>query len=148
MKQTDGGTAVKYCTQCGAELEDNAGICHICSAAQSNNNPAPACTPADILQISKSAWTWGLVGLVSCFIIPVLGIIFSSIGLGKAGRFKKTTGSLNDDARAGRTMSVIGLVISIIRVVGVIVLAILFFTMMMAGFANSPEEIPGLYFSM
>lgn len=68
----------------------------------------------------KPALTFGILGIVfACFpwLISILGIIFSAIGLGKAKAFKAAAGQLYGPAKVGKILATIGLIISIIMTV-------------------------------
>ncbi len=86
--------------------------------------------------VSDSIFNWGLAGLISSLFISILGIIFSAIAMSKAKRCLNEYGFLPQQAKTGRTLGIIGLVIGIVfTVLGVI--ALLFIVAAMAyGFST------------
>ena len=70
-----------------------------------------------------SVFNWGLAGLICSLFISILGIIFSAIAMGKAKRCLNDYGFLPQQAKTGRTLGIIGLVIGIVSTVLGILLA-------------------------
>lgn len=81
-------------------------------------NPQQTYTP-ESAAYAKGALVFGILGLsFACtFYLSFLGIIFSAIGLGKAGKFAAIEGSLFGKAKVGRGLSIGGLITSIILTV-------------------------------
>ena len=112
-----------YCAHCGAQIPQDSHFCTACgsrAAAQSTSHqtttqfgqfggpqPQYSTPPPSTDNIMA------LVGLICAFVMPIVGLIFSILGLQKA---REMNGK-------GRTMSLWGLWLSIIQ----LVLAILFF---------------------
>lgn len=110
------------CTQCGAQLEQNAQTCTSCGASVATATPQAPIAPAAFQQTypqsapqpkqkSIAALVLGILSLFAWFIpligypVTISGIIVSSIGL----KGKKTF------AVPGLILSIIGLVLSIIN---------------------------------
>lgn len=66
--------------------------------------------------LSKSALVFGILGLsFACTVyFSILGIVFSAIGLGKAGAFAAREGSLYGKAKVGRGLALGGLIAGIV----------------------------------
>ena len=75
---------------------------------------ADALVPSNV---SDSVFNWGLAGLICSLFISILGIIFSAIAMGKAKRCLNDYGFLPQQAKTGRTLGIIGLVIGIVSTV-------------------------------
>ena len=67
--------------------------------------------------------TMGILGLALSFVYGI-GIIFSIIGLSKASAYISYNGSNSGQVKAGKIMSVFGLIISIIVLIVVIIAAV------------------------
>ena len=76
----------------------------------------PAYDPAAAEKLEKQALTCGILGL-SLSLLGVPGIIFSSIGGGKASAFKKLTGQLTGKARTGYGLAKAGKIVGIVMTV-------------------------------
>ena len=75
-------------------------------------------------------FNWGLAGLICSLLISVLGIIFSAIAMSKAKHCLNDYGFLPQQARNGRTMGIIGLVIGIVStVIGILAVVLIVFAM-------------------
>ncbi|MDE7452924.1 MAG: zinc-ribbon domain-containing protein [Clostridia bacterium] len=110
-----------FCRNCGKEIPDKAVYCVHCGAVTDNPsafNAQPAAPDKKTNGFAIAGFVLSLVGLVLGYytydVVPLLGLIFSIIGLVKS----KTCGS-------GRGLSIAGLVISIVSTVLAIVLIIL-----------------------
>ena len=66
--------------------------------------------------LSKGALVFGILGLsFACTVyLSILGIVFSAIGLGKAGAFAAREGSLYGKAKVGRGLALGGLIAGIV----------------------------------
>ena len=84
-----------FCPKCGNKVDDNNDFCPKCGNRMNVNQ---------FNQLYYVAPTNGfaIAGFVCSFIIPILGIIFSSIGLSKSKYLN-----------SGRELSIAGLIISI-----------------------------------
>lgn len=84
-----------YCHQCGAKLDDNSNFCSTCGAPVSSEqkdlierhnynsyNTTPPQTQQNYTPATDDGM-FGMLGLVFSFLIPLLGLIFSIIGMGK-----------------------------------------------------------------
>lgn len=127
-----------FCTNCGNNIPDGSAACPVCGAPVQVQQPQQPQQPAyqqpayqqpayqqppyqqPMYQQpaaddgSGSVLTFGILGLALSW-IPVLGLIFSIIGLKKSGAFAAAHGgTCFGKAKAGRILSIIGLVSSII----------------------------------
>ena len=73
---------MKYCRNCGSELKENANFCDICGASsqqiyQTHYNP----NPSQYQYNERKTNVMAIIGLITAFIIPLLGWIFGGIGL-------------------------------------------------------------------
>ena len=97
----------RYCVKCGPLLSDNNNFCTKCGSSMVKDNSNET--------NNKPTNVYAIIGLVCAFLVgPVFGTIFSIIGLIKAKE-------MNDE---GKTLAIIGLVISGIKFVCVIFLII------------------------
>ena len=98
------------CPYCAKELPENAERCPACGKAinVALQNEEEYVGP---LGSSRPILTWGILAAVlGC--IPftcILGVIFGAIGLSKAARYIRFTGSMFGPARAGRILSIVGI---------------------------------------
>lgn len=97
----------KFCTNCGNELVEAAVICPKCGVSVA---------PAQEVQ-NKNSNGMAIAGFITSFIIPLLGLIFSIIGLNKS---KQTS--------TGKGLSIAGIIISSISIIVTILVVVLFFT--------------------
>ena len=130
------------CMQCGKRLSDEARFCDVCGAPVGFFNPvAPRPYDPDNPQgqaagvvpygyggshsgghnATQQKNTQAILGFIFAFIIPIVGLVLSIIGLNKS----KTNGGV------GRGMAIAGIVISI---------AVWGITMIM--YANNPDLVP------
>ena len=107
---------MKYCPICGKEVEDGATFCPHCGAPVGQTTQQPAQQPTQPVQQSRSNGM-AIAGFICSFFFPILGLIFSIIGLNKS---KTLGGSGKGLAIAGIVISAIGFVISIFVFFGVI----------------------------
>ncbi len=87
---------MKYCRKCGKELDDNAVVCPHCGVLVDDNALKPKSTTNTI----------AIVGFIFSFLIALVGLICSIIGLKKSAE----TGT-------GRGLSIAGIVIAIVNMV-------------------------------
>ena len=76
----------------------------------------PAVEPAELKALEKKVLTHGILALSLCM-LGLPGIIFGSLGTGKASAYKKLAGSLSGKARAGYKMAKAGKIVGIIMTV-------------------------------
>ena len=82
--------------------------------------------PPDLPGSSRPLLTWGILaaGLGCIPFTCVLGVVFGILGLSKAARHIRFTGSLYGPARAGRILSIVGIaagaVVSVLTVLWII----------------------------
>ncbi len=124
-----------YCSNCGAELNENARFCQSCGQA------VPGCSkpvvyspersdtakPIEPIESPTPVLVWGILGLAFAVAGPLsfLGIIFSCIGLGKAKDYIAKYGTISKQANVGRSLSKAGLIAGIVVTV-IVVLYIIF----------------------
>lgn len=94
----------KFCTNCGNMLDDNTTMCPKCGVASTQTTNVSNGTSSNGMAI---------VGFVLSFFIPILGLIFSIIGLKKS----KETNNGKELSLAGIIISAVIMIISAIYVV-------------------------------
>lgn len=104
-----------YCRNCGKELAENNQFCTYCGVRRGSQSEyaSPALSPEG-KGAAVSALVWGIVAVVVCQ-LP-LGFIFGIIGQNKVREAEKM-GIENGMVKAGRVMSLIGLIVGIIMTV-------------------------------
>ncbi len=107
----------KYCANCGTEIKEGDTKCLKCGRVFGGNK--------------KETNAMAIAGIVCSFLVPLLGLIFSIVGLNKS----KT---LND----GKELSIVGIVISSILLV-VRLIAIVFFFIFAVTIASNGDKIEG-----
>lgn len=97
-----------FCRNCGSEISANASVCPYCGVPTDNsaNNYAPA--------QKQGTNTLAIVGFVFSFLITIVGLICSIIGLVKA---KEYGGN-------GKGLAIAGIIISVVTFVLTLVLEI------------------------
>ena len=96
---------MKYCTHCGAEMPDDATICTSCGCPLSGEKPSFNDNGA----VNSSKYnTVSIVGFVFSFLIPIVGLICSIIGLKQ----------VSARGERGRGLAIAGIIISIANWIG------------------------------
>ena len=104
------------CSNCGANIPEGSTVCANCGAAVTAASAQPVYSqPAQTSGTVSPAkvLTWGILGLAFSE-LGILGIIFSAIGLKHANRFSLEQGSLFGQAKVGRILAKVGLIVSIV----------------------------------
>ena len=78
--------------------------------------PAPQYGQFTQDELASSVLKFGILGLVFSMLIPLLGIIFSSIAMSKAKNYALTY-PLEGKAKTGKILGIIGLILSIVMMV-------------------------------
>jgi len=98
-----------YCNLCGKVMHPSERFCSTCGTESTTQQPGMNAPP-----VPHQQNTMAILGLVFAFIMPLLGIIFSAIGLSRANQ-------MNGE---GRGMAIAGLVLSIAYIVFATIIAI------------------------
>lgn len=94
----------KFCSNCGKEDNSNSNYCQSCGSALTEN------VEAGVVATNGMA----LAGFILSFFVPVLGLIFSIIGVNKA---KSLNGNRRGLAIAGIIISAVGIVLQFISII-------------------------------
>ena len=98
----------KFCAKCGSEMEKDATFCANCGTS------ADGKAEAKVVESSSNGETrngMATAGFILSFFVPVLGLIFSIVGLNKANQLGGNGRGL---AKAGLILSIIWMVLSVI----------------------------------
>lgn len=105
---------MKNCKHCGAQLADDDTYCYFCGAQLEDEKNETFSNVADSNQTNQIEYInngFALAGFALAFFMPLLGLIFSIIGLKKAPLFKFQRRGL---AIAGIIVAILNYVISFI----------------------------------
>lgn len=103
-----------FCNNCGKEINDAAYVCPYCGVR------TPVAMQAEQRQTtSEDTNGFAIAGLVLAFFFPLLGLIFSCVGL---SRSKK----MNDVERG---LSIAGIVVSVIEMVMIVIIVIAYISL-------------------
>lgn len=114
-----------FCSKCGKEIADEAVICTSCGCMVKNVNtkavsPAPAKTTTE--KSPKVSLILGIVGIVTAWLIAIVGHITSIIGIVFGIKEYKETGKMT-----GLVLSIVGEVCSIFSsIIGAVAMSGLF----------------------
>lgn len=100
VRETPAEKTKKYCTHCGNEIDKNAVVCPHCGEIlrpEVFNPPAPA-------PQQETSNVLAILGLIFSFLMPVVGLVCSIIGLNQA---KKMNGNGHSLALAGVIVSAV-----------------------------------------
>ena len=114
-----------FCSKCGKQIADNSSFCTSCGSKVNVPNSTAGGTYTTYTNTGSTASNaingnttnvFAILGLIFAFVMPILGIIFSCVGLSEA---KQKNGS-------GHGMAKAGLILSIIFIALVVIYAIFF----------------------
>ena len=127
---------MKYCANCGAQLDDNAAFCLSCGASVGQRQtqyqqasyqqyqyqqPRPAYqAPGSNVPVNTGKATGSLVCGILSFFIPIVSIVLSIVAIALAGASKNEIGYNLPSANAGRVCGIITLVLNILGIVPII----------------------------
>ncbi|MDE5601718.1 MAG: zinc-ribbon domain-containing protein [Clostridia bacterium] len=116
-----------YCNNCGSQIDDNAVVCIHCGAATPNAQKQQEAAP-------KQSNTIALVGFVFSFIMPLIGLICSIIGLKHAPQYNGN----------GKGFAIAGIIISALYFV--ILLIVIIVTVAVIG--EAADSLSGTYYAI
>lgn len=103
-----------YCGNCGSNIKDNVSYCPYCGLQVGNNNGYYQNVMYNNVRYLKQGTNgMAITGFILAFIFPVLGLIFSIIGL---------VSSKDYYDNSGRGLSIAGIVISLIPIIFFIII--------------------------
>ena len=108
-----------FCSNCGAQVNDNLTVCPNCGAIMQGNKPnvTAASTYVGPMGDPTPVLTWGILGLAFAA-LGILGLIFSRIGIKKYKQYMSfTSGAYSRQAEIGRKLSIAGTIVSIFFIV-------------------------------
>ena len=99
----------KFCAKCGSEMEKGATFCANCGTSTKEEK-------ITVVETSSGQTSNGMAtaGFILSFFVPVLGLIFSIIGLNRANQMN---GAGRGMAKAGLILSIIWLVLEVIAII-------------------------------
>ena len=114
-----------YCVNCGKELADDAKTCPYCGVSVRNEpireydpmedlmgfeeEPVGQPMPTSAENVQTGSNGLAIAGFICAFFVPVLGIIFSAIGMSRAKKMNKKGLGL---AIAGLVIAIVGMLIN------------------------------------
>ena len=115
---------MRFCSKCGTALSNESVHCPRCGAYIGAENKSSSSSSSSSRSSSSSNQTnaMAVAGFICAFFFPLLGLIFSGIGISKS---KQMCG-------AGHGLAVAGLVISILYMVFSLLLSLIYFVSIMA----------------
>ena len=69
---------MKYCSQCGAQLNDSDEYCHLCGSPTRSNSSTKVNNDYSFQN------NYAIIGFITAFFIPILGWIFGGLGIRKS----------------------------------------------------------------
>ena len=106
-----------FCKSCGSNVEDGADFCPVCGAKMSADvSPAMAVMDEEAKASGKKCMIWGIVAAVLAE-FGLLGLIFAIIAKGKVKKHIRAGYPLTGMAKAGRILSKVALILSIVMTV-------------------------------
>ena len=93
-----------FCKNCGSQIDDNAVVCPHCGVPTGTRGIAP--------ENERRSNNFAIAGFVLSFFIALLGLIFSILGLRKAG----------ECGGSGRGLSIAGIIIAILNMIGAVII--------------------------
>jgi len=114
------------CRQCGKALAKDEQFCAGCGLPAGGANTVGSQPAGQVVHVHTGASrsnTMAVLGLVFAFIMPLLGLIFSCIGLGNA---KRMNGEGRGLAIAGLVISILWIVLAIVMVIVVVAVGVSF----------------------
>lgn len=99
-----------FCSNCGKEISDAAYVCPYCGV----RTPLAMAEQQQQHYTDESGNGFAIAGLICAFFIPLLGLIFSCVGLSRSKQMNGT----------GRGMSIAGIVISVLEMAIVVIIVI------------------------
>ena len=111
-----------FCKYCGAPLDNDAAFCTGCGAGVGESSrpaaqPAPAAPSYNLAGPTPTkVMVFGIIGLALCG-TGIPGIILSAIALRLANAFIRANGSVFGQAKVGRILGKVGLILGIVMTV-------------------------------
>lgn len=115
----------KFCAKCGNEIEKDATFCANCGTSAKETKAAVKVEETSTQ--SGGTNVFGILGFIFSFFVPVLGLIFSIIGLRKA----------DEMGGSNRGLAKAGLILSIVFLALIVVIYIIYFLILGAAAVGS-----------
>jgi uncharacterized membrane protein YvbJ len=115
-----------FCPKCGKEIQDGSKFCPYCGAEIKDPHAEHETVEGSVVDndthpyvndgsqnstdgsTTSNSYTFAVLGLIFAFVMPVLGLIFSSIALSRINK---------SNSDKGRSMAIAGLVVSIVLII-------------------------------